>query len=433
MFHMGWFMGKGFGVQAWGTQWAGEIAEEWMSPDLYIEMAQSLERAGLDYMMFEDSLMVTDTYRGTMQHALTWAEGAPKNDPFPLIPLLAYFTKHIGLVGTMATPFTPPFSGARLGATLDHLTKGRAGLNLVTASSHRSAQNYGLEKHIEHDKRYDMAHEWMAVANALWSSWEPDAVVADPVRKIYADFSKVHTIDFEGQYYKCRGPLNTVPGPQRRPVICQAGTSPAGKAFGATHADTIIGAVRGYDEMKSFRADISRIMRSVGRKPSDCKVMFLIMPVLADTDAEAQELDRLAKLSDLEELDGHLGRLSYYTGIDMAQFDPDMPLPADIESRVNGHQGAFNDYMRSGATLREMASHRTTRTVDLVGSVDTVAAKMGELMQDGQAGDGFLIASPITRKSIAEIADGLAPALKRRGLIRSGYEGTTFRDNLLAF
>jgi FMN-dependent oxidoreductase (nitrilotriacetate monooxygenase family) len=433
MFHMGWFMGKGFGVQAWGTPWAGEIATEWMKPDLYIEMAQSLERAGFDYMMFEDSLMVTDTYRGNMRHALSWAEGAPKQDPFPVIPLIAYMTKHIGLVGTMATPFYPPYSAARLGATLDNLTNGRAGLNLVTASSHRSAQNYGLERHIEHDKRYEMAHEWMQVVNALWASWEPDAVVADPVGKVYADYTKVHTIDFEGKYYKCRGPLNTIPGPQRRPVICQAGTSDAGKLFGGTHADTIIGAVRGYDEMKQFRSDITKIMRDAGREPSDCKVMFLIMPVLADTDEEAQELDRLAKLADQQELDSHLGRLSYYTGIDMSKFDPDMPLPNDIQSRVNGHQGAFNDYMRSGTTLREMAAHRTTRSVDLVGSVDTVAAQMAELMADGQAGDGFLIASPITRTSIAEVADGLAPALKRRGLIRSGYEAKTFRENLLAF
>ena len=433
MFHMGWFMGSGFGVQAWGTQWAGDIADEWMKPDLYIEMAQSLERAGFDYMMFEDSLMVTDSYRSNMQHTLAGAAGAPKNDPFPLLPLIAYFTKHIGLVGTMATPFYPPFTAARLGTTLDHLTKGRVGLNLVTASSHRSAQNYGLEKHIEHDKRYEMAHEWMQVANALWASWEPGAIVADTKTNVYADYEKVHTIDFEGTYYKCRGPLNTEPGPQRRPVICQAGSSPAGKNFGAHHADTIIGAVRGYDEMKKYRAEVTRMMAEAGRPASDCKVLYLVNPVLADTDAEAQEQDRLAKLNDLNNLDGHLGRLSYFSGIDMSKFDPDQPLPEDIESRVNGHQGAFSDYMRSGKTLREMATHRTSRSVDLVGSPDTVAAQMGEFMADGEAGDGYLIASGITRKSIAEVADGLAPALKRRGLIRSGYEGKTFRENLLAF
>ncbi len=433
MFHMGWFMGKGFGVQGWGSKWAGDIADEWMNPEIYIEMAQSLERAGFDYMMFEDSLMVTDTYRGTMEHALANAEGAPKNDPFPLLPLLAYFTKHIGLIATMATPFYPPFTAARLGATLDHLTKGRVGLNLVTASSHRSAQNYGLEKHIEHDKRYDMAHEWMQVVDALWASWEPDAVVADAERKIYADHTKVHRIDFEGTYYKSRGPLNTQPGPQRRPVICQAGGSPAGKAFGARHADTIIAATRGHEEMKAYRTDISRRMIEAGRKPTDCKVLYLVNPVLAETDAEAEEQDRLEKLSDQNNLEGHLGRLSYFSGIDMAQFDPDQPLPDDIESRVNGHQSAFGDYMRSGKTLREMATHRTSRTVDLVGSADTVAAKMGELMHGGEAGDGFLIASSITRKSIAEIADGLAPALKRRGLVRSSYDGKTFKENLLAF
>ena len=187
-----------------------------------VDLARALENACFDYLMIEDSLMVSDTYRGTMEYSLAHGAGAPKNDPMPMVPLIAQATSKIGIIATMATSFYPPFTAARLGATLDHLTKGRVGINIVTASSHRSAQNYGFDQHIEHDERYLMADEWMQVCYALWSSWEPGAVVANRDHGVFADFSKVHTIDFKGKYYSCRGPLNTAPGPQGRPVICQA-------------------------------------------------------------------------------------------------------------------------------------------------------------------------------------------------------------------
>ena len=177
----------------------------------------------------------------------------PKSDPVPLVPFLAYFTKRLGIVPTVTTSFYPPYLAARLGATLDHLTHGRVGLNIVTAHNDRAAQNFGLDRHYEHDLRYEMADEWMEVANRLWASWEPGAVVADPETGVFADHTKVHPINFEGRFYKCRGPLNTAPGPQGRPVICQAGGSPAGIAFAAKHADSVIAKVRGVAAAKSFR------------------------------------------------------------------------------------------------------------------------------------------------------------------------------------
>jgi FMN-dependent oxidoreductase (nitrilotriacetate monooxygenase family) len=433
MFHVGWFLTNGMGVQGWGSSEADTTClVNWMLPDLYIDLAKSLERACFDYLMIEDSLMVADTYRGTMEYSLAHAAGAPKSDPMPMVPLIAQATSRIGIIATMATSFYPPFAAARLSTTLDHLTHGRVGINIVTASSHRSAQNFGLDQHIEHDERYAMADEWMDVCNALWNSWEPGAVVIDRERGVFADFTKVHTIDFKGKYYACRGPLNTAPGPQGRPVICQAGGSPAGRTFASKHADTIVANVTGIDKMKAYREDIGRRMIAAGRDPGGCKVLFLVRPIIAGTDEAAFEIREQRSEAEATNLEAQLAHMSYLSGIDMSQFDPDEPLP-DLSSRINGHQSSMADYAAGGKTLREMAAYRgSARSNRYVGSYDTVAALMGEIMEE-VGGDGFLIGNPITPKSIDAFAEGLAPALKRRGLIRSGYAHKHFRDNLLEF
>ena len=431
MFHMGWFLKAGFGVQGWNAKWSGAIATEWMRPKIYVEMARALERACFDYVMIEDSSMVNDTYQGSMGTTLARAAGAPKNDPMPLVPLIAAGTSHIGIIATVTTSFYPPFLAARLGTTLDHLTEGRVGFNLVTASGHRAAQNYGLDKHIEHDTRYRMADEWMRVVSALWESWEPDAVVADDETGIYADFSKVHPIEFEGEFFKCRGPLNTIPGPQRRPVICQAGGSPAGRDLAAQHADTIVASSNGVEAMRQFQGDIEARLARFGRSAADCKTMFLVSPVLGETDAEAQARYDAMLEGERRDMTGKLERFSYALGVDLAQFELDEPLP-DLQGRVNGHQSSLKELTRHGGTLRDMLRFFSTESVPLVGSPDTVAAKMGEIMEE-VGGAGFLIGNTVTRHSIAEIADGLAPALKRRKLIRDGYEHALFRQNLLAF
>jgi FMN-dependent oxidoreductase (nitrilotriacetate monooxygenase family) len=335
-------------------------------------------------------------------------------------------------VVTVTTSFYPPFLAARLGATLDHLTHGRVGFNLVTASGHRAAQNYGLDKHIDHDMRYEIADEWMEVVDKLWRSWEPGAVVADPVKRIYADHTKVQPINCEGRFFKSRGPLNTIPGPQGRPVICQAGGSPAGRDLAAKHADTIVGAANGVDGMKRYREDVSERMMKYGRRPEDCKVMFLISPILGETDAEARERRDRMRSAESGDLEGRLERMSYMSGIDMSKYDLDEPLPDDIERRVNGHQSPILEMLKNGRTLREMARYTPVESVELVGSPDTVAGQMAEIMEE-VGGDGFLMGNNVNRRTISEIADGLAPALRRRGLIRERYEHACFRDNLLAF
>jgi FMN-dependent oxidoreductase (nitrilotriacetate monooxygenase family) len=432
MFHLGWFLKAGFGVQGWGAPWSGAIEDEWMQPEIYIEMARALERGGFDYLMIEDSSMINDSYEGHSGTTLRRAAGAPKNDPMPLVPLIARGTSRIGVVVTVTTSFYPPFLAARLGATLDHLTHGRVGFNLVTASGHRAAQNYGLEKHIEHDMRYEIADEWMEVVDKLWRSWEPGAVIADPVKRVYADATKVQPIHFEGRFFKSRGPLNTFAGPQGRPVICQAGGSPAGRNLAAKHADTIVGAANGVPAMKQYKADVSERLVAYGRRPEDCKVLFLVSPILGETDAEARDRRDRMRAAESGDLEGRLERMSYMSGIDMSKFDLDEPLPDDIERRVNGHQSPIKEMLKNGRTLREMLRYTSVESVELVGSPDSVASQMEEMMQE-IGGDGFLMGNNVNRRTIAEIADGLAPVLRRRGLIRDGYEHACFRDNLLAF
>jgi FMN-dependent oxidoreductase (nitrilotriacetate monooxygenase family) len=271
MFHLGWFVGKGYSVHAWNQPWSGSIGTDWAEPDLYLDLARALERACFDYMLIEDGSFVADAYQGSPEWYLRNAYAVPKSDPLPLVPLLGYVTKRLGIVATVTTSFYPPFLAARLGATLDHLTHGRVGLNIVTAHNDRAAQNFGLDRHYEHDLRYEMADEWMEVVNRLWASWQPGAVVADPESGVFADPTKVHPIHFEGRFYKSRGPLNTVPGPQGRPVICQAGGSPAGIAFAAKHADSVIAKVRGIAAAKSFRQRMTAHMDQLGRNPATAR------------------------------------------------------------------------------------------------------------------------------------------------------------------
>lgn len=431
MFHLGWFVAKGYSVHAWNQRWSASIASEWMEPDIYIDLARALERACFDYMLIEDGSFVADAYKGSPEWYLRNAYAVPKSDPVPLVPLLGYFTKRLGIVPTVTTSFYPPFLAARLGATLDHLTHGRVGLNIVTAHNDRAAQNFGLYRHYEHDLRYEMADEWMEVANRLWASWEPGAVVADAEAGVFADHTKVHPINFEGRFYKCRGPLNTAPGPQGRPVICQAGGSPAGIAFAAKHADSVIAKARGVPAAKSFRERMTTHMVSCGRKPGDCKVLFATSIVLGETmdDARDKRARMTAALAD--SMETRLGGMSYLSMVDFSKYDLDAPLP---EITTNASRASFEAYLSGDGrkTLREMLLDPSGGGLDFVGTPDSIAAEMGEVMQE-IGGDGILFQDTLTRKTIVEVSDGLVPALKRRGLVRTGYDHAHFRDNLLAF
>jgi FMN-dependent oxidoreductase (nitrilotriacetate monooxygenase family) len=408
------------------------MSKEWTKADPWIDMGRSLERAGFDYMMLEDGSFIPDVHRGSTQASLATG-GYPKQDPMTLVPLIGRATEHIGLITTVTSTFYPPFLAARLMSTLDSLTDGRAGANIVTSHNLRTAQNYGLDEQIEHDLRYEMADEWIRAVRALWNSWEPGAVIMDEQSGVFADASKVHHADFKGQWYSTRGPLNTVPSPQHNPVICQAGGSPAGRAFAAKHADTVVASVASVAAMKEYRMDMNERLIDAGRKPDDCKVLFVMTPVVGDTEDEAAAKFERTQGTIEQRIERNLSGLSFASGRDFSTFDLDSPLP---DVTTNAARSSFermlgSDLEEKPQTLRELVS-QPPQTISIVGTADKVASTMGEYMEEA-GGDGFLISGPTTRRSIHEVADQLAPKLRKRGLIRDGYSHQLLRDNLLAF
>src|SRR5271169_6677264 len=401
-FHLAWFL-QGSSVQAWGEPWTGHIGQNWMMPELFLNMARTLERACFDYILLEDSSYVGESFGGSTEIYLKNGIAVPRQDPSVVAALMTQVTSRIGIVPTFGTYAYHPYLLARLVATLD--------------------------------QRYEMADEYMEVCRGLWGSWEPGAIIADRESGVLVDHTKVHAVNYQGRYYSTRGPLNSGPAPQGQPVIAQAGGSPRGRKFAAAHADTIVVHVKGIEAMKAYRQDVHKYMVAQGRKPSDCKVLFLVNPILGETMEEAIER-RNRKLAyareHIEERMAHFGKV---TNIDFGKFDVDKPLPDHVTT--NGHQQNLEQYrkMANGRTIREtMASFNAVdMSVELCGTPDAVAARMGEVMEE-IGGDGFLFSMPnVNRRTLAEIEDGLIPALQDRGLMRTAYEHKHFRDNLLAF
>jgi FMN-dependent oxidoreductase (nitrilotriacetate monooxygenase family) len=287
-FHLGWFL-QGSSLQAWGEPWTGHIGRTWMAPELFIDMARCLERAGFDYLLIEDSSYVGESFGGSTELYLKRGIAVPRQDPSVMASLIGQATSCIGIVPTFGTYAGPPYLLARLVATLDQISGGRIGWNAVTGSSNFAAMNFGLPGMREHDLRYDMADDYMEVCRRLWASWEPDAIIADPRTGVLVDHTKVHAVNFEGRYFKTRGPLNSGPCPQGQPVIAQAGGSPRGRQFASRYADTIVAHTKGIAAMKAYRDDVRARMVAHGRDPVTCKVLFLVAPIIGETEADARD------------------------------------------------------------------------------------------------------------------------------------------------
>jgi FMN-dependent oxidoreductase (nitrilotriacetate monooxygenase family) len=428
-FHLGWFLGNSYGVHGWKLPWSGTDAQDWFKPDLCIDLARACERASFDFLLLEDSVFVPDQYGSSRDFYLERALRAPKNDPLPLVPLLTQATRRLGVVPTISTSFYPPYLLARLIATLDLMSDGRVGCNFVTSTASAAARNFGLDSHIEHDLRYEMAEEFVEVVTRLWDSWEPDAIVMDRERGMFVDPAKVHEIDFKGRFYASTGPLNTARPPQGRPVLVQAGTSPQGQKFAARHMDAVLCAASGLADMKAFGASLRAKVAEAGRDPADCKIFYVINPTVAESKAEAEERVARRAAGRKAAPEVALAQMASLTDIDFAQYDIDAPIG---ELTTNGQQGTLKRFMNQGSTLREIAQNYRFSYEDLVGTPDAVAAQMAEVMEE-VGGDGFVFQGNLNRRYVAEITDGLAPALQRRGLVRTAYGHEHFRDNLFAF
>ncbi len=436
MFHMAWF--SSFTQMGWQDTWAGNMGRDWMQPERWQDFGRSLERACFDCVVFEDESFIESLYGGSIDYYVRSGTFAAKSDPAVLATVITEATKRLGVVATLNTGEYPPYLLARLMNTLDHLSKGRVGWNVVTGQSRNGALNYGRDDLPAHDERYDIADEFIELANKLWKSWEPDAMVLDHESGVFADPRKVHPIDFEGKYFKSKGPLNNFRSPQERPVIFQAGASPRGRDYASKHADAVVGGMTGAEAMKAYRDDIKARAVAHGRKPSDVKVFYQVTPVLGTTEAEALEAKKYLDGRAAQDLDRGLAGITLGTGVDLSQFDLDMPM-SEIATQIEtnyGQSSLGHLFQHAGSqTLREFASQPPSwRTNMPCGTPDQVAGQMGELMEE-VGGDGFLVSNfyGSTRRFVAEITDGLVPALQRRKLVRTGYSCEHLRDNLLEF
>jgi FMN-dependent oxidoreductase (nitrilotriacetate monooxygenase family) len=429
--HFGWFLGAGFGVQGWGDPTYG-IGYDWKQPPVYQDAARLFEASGLDLFIIEDGVAVPDTYGGTAEVNLANARFVPKHDPLPLVPYLLGATSKIGIVPTLSASFYEPFTAARLLATLQHFAGGRLGFNVVTSGSDLAAQNYNLDRQVEHDLRYDRADEWVDVVRQLWRSWDPEAVLEDTQRGVFADHTKVRPINHQGRFFQVRGPLNAVP-PVDEPVMVQAGASGRGRDFAGKNSDVILALASTAERMREYRESIRQVAAAHGRNPDQVKVLFVVNPILT---ANAEETASVrARRSELTQaaIDEQLQGVSYLSGIDFKGFDLDAPLP---DLSTNSNQGTLDNFVKSapaGSTLREILQTRANKDgLAVIGTADEVAEHLGELA-DAVGGDGFLFTGQVHPAHVHRTLDPLVPALRRRGLLRTELGDGGLRANLQDF
>lgn len=331
MVHLAWFAnftaGRGTNrSEIGGASWNGRF---------HIEMAQALERACFNFLMFEDSLMIPNIYGGSHDAYLRHGLIAPKVDPVPLAALVASATRRIGLVTTTSTLAYPPFLLARLASTIDSLSEGRFGWNVVTSAQDTAAQNFGLDVLPDREERYARAVEYMDLVLQLWNSWEPDVVQIDRERAIHTDGGKVRPVDFAGQYYKCRGPQNCAPSLQRVPTLVQAGGWPAFR-----YAPGRCGRRRSQQCRKheGLPQRYTSQARGIGRDPDEIKVLFLATPVLGAT-TEAAEAAYKAIIEGPSFVERKLATISALTDTDFAEFDIDAALPGKLVTNGEHREG----------------------------------------------------------------------------------------------
>ncbi len=408
------------------TEWEPDT---WARPELYQHIAQVCERGLFDMVFFADLNYISDTYTGSLDPALRYAAQAPEHDPIPLLSFMAAVTDRIGLASTFSTSHHHPFYVARLWATLDHLTRGRAAWNVVTSLNHNQAANYGEEDREPTELRYEKAIEFIEVCRKLWDSWDDDAVVADADEPRFADSSKVRRIEHKGRHFASRGPLNVVRSPFGGPAILQAGTSPKGRDFAARHADALFAIQPRAIDAAEYFADIKDRVSDAGRNPDHCRILFGAQPVIGSSEAEAAE--KLAEHNELVEVDAGMTILSAHLDFDLSKLDPDEAIAERSEPELQRMRTRYLRPDGSSYTVAE-AAQRHGQSVGLpqfVGTPATVADQM-EAFFDEVGGDGFMLSPIYCPGSIEEFVDLIVPELQRRGRYRSAYTGTTQLDHL---
>ena len=391
-----------------------------------IDFAQTLERGRFDAFFMADHLAVLNMPMAALKRSAT----ATSFDPLTLLPALAMVTKHLGLIATASTTFEPPYLIARRFASLDHISGGRAGWNLVTTSNPDAALNFGLTEHMEHGERYRRAREFFDVVTGLWDSWADDAFIRDVENGVYFDPARLHVLDHQGEFFSVRGPLNIARPIQGWPVIVQAGASEAGRQIAAETAEVIFASGGNRADAQRFYADVKTRMKKLGRSPDHLKILPGALVVVGDTAAEARE--KRALLDSLVHPDSGLASLSIALGYDASGFDLDGPLPEIPESNASksGRERIIERAGRDNLKVRQLAQIAGSYGgLALVGTPAMIADQMEEWLYS-DACDGFNIMFPYVPGGLDDFVDQVVPELQRRGLFRREYEGRTLRENL---
>ena len=388
--------------------------------------AQTLERGRFDAFFMADHLAVLNMPLEALKRSHT----VTSFEPFTLLSALAAVTEHIGLVATGSTTFDAPYHIARRFASLDHISGGRAGWNIVTTSNPDAALNFGLEDHMEHGERYARAREFYDVVTGLWDSFADDAFVRDVESGIYFDPGKMHVLSHKGKYLSVRGPLNIARPVQGWPVIVQAGASEAGRQLAAETAEVVFAAGSSLANAQRFYADVKSRMEKIGRDPDHLKILPGALVVVGESVEEARE--KRARLDSLVHYANAIASLSIALGHDASGFDPDGPLPDIPETNASksGRERVIDLAKRENLTVRQLAQRLGGYGGHaFVGTPVTIADQMEEWLVS-RGSDGFNVMFPYLPEGLDDFVDRVVPELQRRRLFRREYEGKTLRENL---
>ena len=405
------------------------FTEGYMDFELYRKVAAAAERGLFDTMFIADNVAIN--------HWLTGMDAADRIgntvcfEPFTLLSALAVVTKHIGLMATASTTYNHPFHLARMLSSLDHLSGGRAGWNVVTSKSPSEAANFGLTDQIDSEARYVRANEFVDAVKGLWDSWEDDAFVRDRASGCFYDASKMRPLNHEGKEFRIAGPLNTPRPPQGHPVICQAGRSGTGMDLAARTADLIFNNKHSAEANRAFRNDVrSRAVR-FGRNPDDIKFLPGLFVVLGGTEEEARR--KLIAARDAVDMPTAKRFLQpFLPSIDVRAMEDDAPIPDTPEVRAAAAEaGIVLEQDGRRLSVREICTSYGNhwRQLEVIGTPEQVADLMGQWLKE-DAADGFNVITLAMPGGYEDFADGVVPLLQKRGIYRTAYEGSTLRENL---
>ena len=389
-------------------------------------LTQTLEAAKFDAFFMADHLAVLNMPMDALKRSHT----ATSFEPFTLLSALAMVTERIGLIATASTTYDAPFHIARRFASLDHISEGRAGWNIVTTSNPETSFNFGSEQHLEHATRYARAREFYDVVTGLWDSWADDAFIRDVGEGIFFDPARMHVLDHKGTFLSVRGPLNIARPKQGWPVIVQAGSSDPGRQLAAETAEVIFGSESTLEAGKLFYADVKGRMRAIGRDPDHLKILPAAFVVVGDTVEEAQA--KRAQLDSLVHYDSGIRSLSIMLGHDVSGFDPDGPLPEIPESNASksSRDRIVEMAREQGLTIRQLAAKAGSYAgLAFVGTANSIADEMEAWLEE-RGSDGFNMMFSWLPGGLDDFTGRVVPELQRRGIFRKEYDGTTLRDHL---